>query len=180
MKSFESTMGVGSSFGSANIFATIDKDENFRSKVSTTGFELGRLMKDTAMYGPVTLTAETKGHGLDKNTITAKIDAEVSKLNLNNYTYHNLTIDGNIHGQEFEGKVNLNDKNAIVGFDGLVNINPNQEHAKFRLNVQGADLHKLNFTKDDIRIGLTAAADLKGGNVSKMNGTVWNFEHGSC
>jgi len=171
MKSFESTMGLGSSFGSANLFATIDKDENFRSKVSTTDFELGRLMKDTAMYGPVTLTAETKGHGLDKNMITAKIDAEVSKLNLNNYTYHNLTIDGNIHGQEFEGKVNLNDKNAIFGFDGLVNINPNQEHYKFRLNVRGADLQKLNFTKNDIRIGLTAAADLKGGTVNKMNGT---------
>src|SRR5665811_1133648 len=82
-----------------------------------------------------------------------------------------LIIDGNIHGQEFEGKVNLNDENAIFGFDGLVNINPNQEHYKFRLNVQGADLQKLNFTKDDIRIGLTAAADLKGGTVNKMNGT---------
>ena len=171
IRSFEATMGLGSSFGSANLFATIDKDENFRGKVSTTGFELGHLLKDTAMYGPVTLTAETKGHGLDKNTITAKIYAEVSKLNLNNYTYHNLIIDGKIHGQEFEGKVNLNDENAIFGFVGLVNINPNQEHFKFRLNVQGADLQKLNFTKDDIRIGLTAAADLKGGNVNKMNGT---------
>src|SRR5664280_2628233 len=123
------------------------------------------------MYGPVTLTAETKGHGLDKNTITAKIYAEVSKLNLNNYTYHNLIIDGNIHGQEFEGKVNLNDENAIFNFDGLVDLSPNQEQYKFRLNVQGADLQKLNFTKDDIRIGFTASADLKGSTVNKMNGT---------
>ena len=171
MKSFESTIGVGSSFGSANLFAAIDKNENFRSKVSTTGFELGRLLRDTAMYGPVSLTAKIKGHGLNKNTITAKIDAEVSEIYLNKYTYHNLIIDGNIHGHELEGKVNLNDKNAIVGFDGLVNINPNQEHYKFRLKVQGADLQKLNFTKDDIRIGLTAAADLKGVTVNKIKGT---------
>ena len=171
MKSFESTMGLGSSFGSANLYATIDKNENFRSKISMTGFELGRLLKDTAMLGPVTLTAETKGHGLDKNTVTAKIDAEVSKLNLNKYTYHNLIIDGNIRGQQFEGKVNLNDENAVFDFDGLVNMNPNMEQYKFRLNVQGADLQKLNFTKDDIRIGLTAAADLKGGTANKMNGT---------
>ncbi|MFC1527198.1 translocation/assembly module TamB domain-containing protein [Candidatus Neomarinimicrobiota bacterium] len=171
MKSFESTMGVGSSFGSANLFTTIDKNENFRSKVSMTSFELGRLLKNTTMYGPVTLIAETKGHGLDKNSITAKIDAEVSEIYLNKYTYHNLIIDGNIHGQEFEGKVNLNDENAIFSFDGLVNINPNQEHYKFQLNVQRADLQKLNFTKDDIRIGLTAAADLKGGTLNNMNGT---------
>lgn len=171
IKSFESTIELSSSYGSANLFVTIDKNENFRSKVSMTGFDLGRLLKDTAMYGPVTLTAETKGHGLDKNTITAKIDADVSNLYLNKYTYHNLLVDGKIHGQEFEGKVNLNDENAIFDFDGLVNLNPNQEQYKFRFNVQGADLQKLNFTKDDLRIGLTATADLKGGTLNKMNGT---------
>lgn len=171
MKAFESTMGLGSSFGSANLFAKIDKNENFRSKVSLNGFEMGRLLKDTAMFGPVTLTAETKGHGLDKNTVTAKIEADVSQIYLNKYTYHNLIVDGNIRGQEFEGKVSLNDENAVFDFDGLVNMNPNQEHYKFRLNVQGADLQKLNFTKDDIRIGLTAVADLKGGAANKINGT---------
>jgi len=171
IKSFESNMELGSSFGSANIFATIDKNENFTGTVSITSFDLGRLLKDTAMYGPVTLTAQTKGHGLDKNRITAKIDAEISEIYLNKYAYHNLSIDGTIHGQEFKGKVNLNDENALVDFDGLVNISPNHEQYKFRLNVQGADLQKLNFTKDDIRIGLTATADLKGSNVNKMNGT---------
>ena len=170
-KSFESTMGVGGSFGSANLFATIDKNKNFSCKVSMTGFGLGSLLRDTAMFGPVSLTAEAKGHGLDKNTMTAKIDAEVSEIYLNRYTYHNLIIDGNIRGQEFEGNVNLNDENAIFDFDGLVNINSDQEHYKFRLNVQGADLQKLNFTKEDIRIGLNAEADLKGGTVNEMNGT---------
>ena len=171
IRSFESTMGLRSSFGSANLFATIDKSENFISRVSITGFELGSLLKDTTMFGPVTLTAQTKGHGLDKNTLSAKIDAEVSEIYLNKYAYHNLIIDGNITGQEFEGKVNLNDENAIFEFDGLVNLSLNQERLKFRLNLQGADLQKLNFTKDNIRIGLSAAADLKGDSVNEMNGT---------
>ncbi len=170
IKSFESNVEFGSSFGAANMFASIDKNENFSSKVSIYGFDLGRLLKDTAMYGPVSLTAEIKGQGLDKDRITAKINAEVSEIYLNKYTYHNLSVDGNIHGQEFEGKVKLNDKNAIVDFDGMVNIKPDQEHYKFRLKVLGADLQKLNFTKDDIRIGLTAVADLKGGTVTKITG----------
>ena len=170
-KTFESTMEMGSSYGSGNLFATIDKNENFRSKVNINGFDLGHLLKDTAMYGPVTLAAEINGHGLDTNTVTAKIDASVSTIYLNRYTYHNLNIDGNIRGQEFEGKVNLDDENAKFDFDGLVNINPNHEQYKFKLNLQGADLQKLNFTKDDIRIGLNAATDLKGSKVSKMSGT---------
>ena len=171
VKSFESTVELATSFGSAHLFASIDKNENFTGKVSISNFDLGSLLKDTAMFGSVTLTAAAKGHGLDKNTIAAKIDAEVSEIYLNNYAYHNLSIDGNIRGQEFEGKVNLNDENAVVNFEGVVNINPDHERIKFRLNVEGADLQKLNFTKDDIRIGLTAAADLKGGNLNTLNGT---------
>ena len=107
IKSFESTMGMGSSFGSANLFATIDKNENFRSKLNITGFDLGSLLKNKTMFGPVSLTAETDGHGLDKKNISANIKAEVSDIWLNKYTYHNLNIDGTITGQEFEGKINL-------------------------------------------------------------------------
>jgi len=170
IKSFESTMGMSSSFGEVQLFATIDKNENFRSKINISRFDLGSLLKDKTMYGPVTLTAEVNGHGLDKDTIKAKINAEISQIYLNKYSYHNLNIDGNIRGKEFEGKINLNDENAVFDFDGLVNLNQNQESCKFRLNVQGADLQKLNFTKDDIRISFVAAADLKGGAVNKLNG----------
>lgn len=172
IKSFESTVKMNSSFGAAQLFATIDQNENFRSKLNITAFDLGSLLKDKEMYGPVTLSAEANGKGLDQKTIRAKITAVVSQMYLNKYTYHNLKVDGNVKGQEFEGKINLNDENVVVDFDGLVNLNPNEEQYKFQLNVKGADLQKLNFTKDDLRIGLTASADLKGGTVNKMNGKV--------
>ncbi|HEY5507484.1 MAG TPA: translocation/assembly module TamB domain-containing protein, partial [Paludibacter sp.] len=103
-------------------------------------------------------------------TITAKIKAEASEIYLNKYTYHNLKLNGTVSGREFDGKVNLNDSNAVFDFEGLVNLSPNQERYKFLLNVQGADLQKLNFTKDDIRIGLVAQSDLRGGSVTKLNG----------
>jgi len=170
MKAFETTIGMSSSFGSANLFATIDQQKNFSSKMNINKFDLGSLMKDKAMYGPVTLTAQVNGQGLDPKTIQAKIKAEVSEIYLNKYTYHNLKIDGTVSGKEFAGKINLNDKNAVFDFDGLVNMTPNEEHYKFQLNMQGADLQKLNFTKDDMRIGFNATADLKGGTINKLNG----------
>jgi hypothetical protein len=170
LKSFESTIEMGSSFGSANLVAILDENENFETRVSLDAFDLGSLLKDTAMFGPVTLTAEASGQGLDKNTIAAKIDVTASQFYLNRYNFHNLTVDGTINGQQFEGRVNLNDENAVFDAEGLVNLNPGQEKYKFRLNVEGADLQKLNITKDDIRIGLAASADLKGGSVNLMNG----------
>jgi len=170
MKSFETNTSLNSSFGAAKLYAAIDKNENFRSKADITNFDLGSLLKNKAMYGPITLIAEANGHGLNKNTIRATIKADASQFYLNKYTYHNLRIDGAVSGQEFTGKVNLNDVNAALDFDGMVNLNPNQEHYQFRLNVKGADLKKLNFTKEDLRIGFVATADLKGGSINEMNG----------
>lgn len=171
MKEFETTANMTSSFGDANVIASIDPAENFSGKVIMSSLDVGRFLKDTVLYGPVSLTAEADGQGLDMNTIKAKIKAEVTELYLNNYTYHNLNMDGTVNGKQFEGKINLDDENMVFDFDGLVNLNPDQEQYKFKLNVLGADLKKLKLTEADVQISFISAADLKGGSVDKMNGT---------
>ncbi|HAF27886.1 MAG TPA: hypothetical protein DCG75_02460 [Bacteroidales bacterium] len=170
IKSFETTVDMSSSFGSAYIFANIDKTENFNSKIRITDFDLGSLLKNKNMFGSVSLIAETTGHGLDKNNIEAKINAEVSDIQINKYSYHKLNIDGTLTDQEFAGKISLNDKNAAFDFNGFVSMKPNHENYKFHLNLKGANLQKLNFTKDDIRIGLIAETNLNGGAINELNG----------
>ena len=170
MKAFETTVGMTSSIGAAQLSATIGQDETFRGNLKMDSLDLGKLLKDSAMYGPVSLTAEAAGHGLNKKTVVAKIKTEVSAIYLNKYTYHKLNLDGNVTGQEFDGKINMKDENLAFDFDGLVNLNPNKEHYQFRLNIAGADLQKLKITKNDVRIGLTATADFKGGFVNELNG----------
>jgi len=170
LKSFKAAMGMSSSFGNANVSARIDSAENFNSVLNIKDFDLGSLLNDKEMFGPVTLTARIDGKGLDKKTMKADVKAEVSKIFLNKYTYHQLKMDGTLANQQFDGKINLNDENAVLDFDGMVNFIPGKERYKFRLNVQGVDLQKLNFTKDDLRISFNAQADLKGGTVDKLNG----------
>lgn len=121
------------------------------------------------MYG-VSLTAQVNGTGLKPETMKANVKANATEIYFNKYLYHDLRVDGNVSGREFSGKVNLNDKNAVLDFDGLVNITPEKEQYKFHLNLKGADLQKLNFTEKDLRIGLAAIADLRGGTVNKLNG----------
>ncbi|HEY6914592.1 MAG TPA: translocation/assembly module TamB domain-containing protein, partial [Paludibacter sp.] len=170
LKAFQSTLDMRSSFGAASVMASLDPLENFSANMNMVDFDMGSLLKDKGMYGPVSLIADVTGRGLDSKTMKAQIKADVSQIYLNKYVYHDLKIDGNASGREFSGKVNLNDKNAVFEFDGLVNLNPDEERYKFHLNVEGVDLQKLNFSKDDIRIGMDATADLKGGTVEKLNG----------
>ena len=171
IKEFATTANVTSSFGAANVIATIDPAENFNAKVILSNLNVGLFLKDTVMYGPVSLTAEAVGQGLDMNTMKAKIKADASEMYLNNYNFHNLSVDGTVNRKQFEGKAKLDDENADIEFDGLVNLNPNQEQYKFKLNVLGADLKQLKLTEADVQISFISAADLKGGSVDKMNGT---------
>ncbi len=171
LKSFESTANITSSFGAANLVASIDPNENFNSKVILNKLDVGRFLKDTVLYGPISLTAEVNGKGLDMNTIQAKIKADASELRLNQYTYHDLKLDGTVSGKQFEGKITGNDENAKFDLDGLVSLKPNQERYKIKLNVLGANLQKLHLTKEDVRTAFVVAADLKGGSADKMNGT---------
>jgi len=172
MKEFESTVKLNSSFGSGRIVASIDKNENFKANMNIPAFDLGSLMKDKVMYGPVSMIAVVSGKGVNPETLTAKIKASVSQMYLNKYNYRNLTVDGTVSGREFAGKLNLNDENAVLDFEGLVNLNPNREHFNFRLNVQGIDLQKLNLSNKDLRISFAASANLKGGTVNNLNGKV--------
>jgi hypothetical protein len=171
MKSFESIANMSSSFGAANLIASIDPAENFSSKLTMSNLDLGRFLKDTVLFGPVSLTAEANGHGLDTNTVKAKIKADVTEIYLNKYNYHRIKLDGSVTGKQFEGKINCNDENLVFDFDGLVNLYTNRENYKFRLDMKGADLQKLKLTKNDLRLAFVATADIKGGSATKMNGT---------
>jgi hypothetical protein len=167
---FITTIKMNSSMGKAWIDATIDKDENFNTKLNLENFDLGSLLKNKKMYGPVSMTAQVKGHGLNQKTVKADINANVSEIKLNNYLYHNLLLNGTIANQQFDGKINMNNQHAEFDFAGLVNFNPGKERLKFNLNLKGADLQKLNFTKENMQIAFNATADLKGGTISKLNG----------
>ena len=172
LKSFESTAEVTSSFGDANLTASVDPDEKFSGKLNLKNLDLGLLFKDTTMYGPVSLTAEASGHGLDLKTMQAKIKAEATSITLNKYNYQNIKMDGSVAGQVFNGKINLKDKNAEFDLDATANLNPGQEQVQFRFNLAGADLQKLHFSKTDLRIGLVAKADYNGKSVNEINGKV--------
>jgi hypothetical protein len=171
LKAFETNANMTSSFGDVRLIASVDQEENFSGKLSMSSLDVGRFLKDTTLYGPVSMTAEANGKRLDLATVQAKIKADVTELYLNKYTYHKLKMEGEFSGKQFEGKINLNDENLVLDFDGLVNLNPNQEQYRFKLNVKGADLQKLKITQNDTRISFVAAADLKGGTVNQMNGT---------
>jgi len=168
---FKTEATMTSSFGDANLTAAIDAKESYKGEVKLAHFDLGQLLKDTLLYGPVSLTASINGQGFDMKTMKAKIKAESTQFYFNQYNYQNLTLVGEVFGKHFEGKISLRDENMAFDFDGLVNLNLGQEQYKFRLKMLGVDLKKLHFLEKEVRVGFDAAADFKGNGLNNLNGT---------
>lgn len=171
LKEFTTDFSINSSFGNFALNGNIDKQENFKGTVSTQHFDVGSFLNNKKMFGPVTLNAKINGNGLDTHTVKANISADVPKIYLNQYTYHNLTVNGTFSKKLLNGKITLNDSNAVFDLDGYVNLNKGQEQYKINLDLKGADMKKLHFLKQDVKLALAAVVDIKGKNINSVNGT---------
>jgi hypothetical protein len=171
IKSFQTKLDLNCSFGTAQMTASIDPLENFNTNMKITNFDLGSLLMDKNLYGPLSMNAVINGNGLKLQTVEASVKANFSELYLNKYNYQNLNIVGQLSKEQFDGNIRLKDDNLDFDFNGQVNIKPKEEAFKFDFNLIKAKLQKLNLTKDDFNLELKAHVDLTGKSVDKLNGS---------
>lgn len=170
IKAFETSLGIASDFGSAKAFAKIDRTENFTADLSLDHFNAGKLLQDEKMFGPVTTHVTANGRGLGKNTVHSTFQVNAPELYLNNYTYHQLKLEGEIDRQHITATLALNDSNATLDLSTDANFNSGSESIKALLNVKGANLKELQITNDDLRIATTLNAGIKGANMDSLMG----------
>ena len=118
------------------------------------------------------MNASAAGTGLNKDDIKAKLNVQVDKAVVNGYPYRRLSIDGTASPKMFEGKVEIQDSNLAFIFNGTVNTNKEKPTYKFTLDLKGADLHRLNFTTDDIRVSGIMTSDFIGEDINDINGNI--------
>ncbi len=172
MKNFQAHLSLNSSFGAAQIQAALSANEHFKTTVSLSHFDIGKLIRNTNLLGAISLKAVADGQGLSMDSIKSKLDIAVSQMMIQKYNYHNLNINGNIRGKEFEGNITLNDSNAKFSIEALVQLDSNEQHYKYNLNVEGMDLLKLHLMKEDRRIAFDSRADIYMDSVQGMRGTI--------
>jgi hypothetical protein len=175
LDNFDTDVNLVSSFGNAKVKATFDqrrKDhEKYNADVDIANFDVGKLLSNDSI-GQITLRAKVKGTGLNPQTATARLAGKLVKADYNGYTYRDLNIDGNINNGQFEAKADMADPNlefqltANGGFKGKF---PN---GKLSLNVDIADLDKLNLHAGPLKLRGNVDADIADANPDNLNGKV--------
>ncbi|WP_035651899.1 translocation/assembly module TamB [Flavobacterium sp. ASV13] len=176
VQNFKTNLALKSSFGNAKVDALFDqrvkKREKYDATVYLLDFDLGRLIKNDSI-GKITLKAKVKGTGLDPKTANAAVDGLVQKAVFNKYTYRDLALKGNIENGSFAVRSGMKDPN--LNFDLVASGNTKEKYPaiKLNLNLDIADLEKLNLHAGPMKLRGNVDADIANSNPDFLNGKVF-------
>lgn len=113
---------------------------NYKGSIETKGFQLGSLLPSSGL-GQVAGTIELDGEGLDLNTINTEFSTNLNLLEIDNRKLQGITASGNLIKQKFNGKAQIKDQNALLNFDGEIDLTQSQPKFVFT-----GDIEKLNLS----------------------------------
>ncbi|WP_428232096.1 translocation/assembly module TamB domain-containing protein [Flavobacterium sp.] len=176
VQSFKTNLALNSSFGNAKVDGLFDqrvkKKEKYDATVYLLDFDLGRLIKNDSI-GKITLKAKVKGNGLDPKTAQAQFDGLVQKAVFNKYTYKDLALKGNIENGSFAVKSGMQDPNLHFDLVASGDTKDKYPSIKLKLNLDIADLEKLNLHAGPMKLRGNVDADIANSNPDFLNGKVF-------
>lgn len=171
---FNTNMNLVSSFGNAKINGTYDRriknKDRYDAKMELANFDLGKFIKNDSI-GKVTLKANIKGSGSNLKTATASLNGTILKAYYNKYTYQNLSVKGNIRNGNFNVTAVAKDPNLKFDLVSSGSFKDKYPTGKLKLNIDIADLEKLNLHAGPLKIRGVVDADIQSGNLDYLNGT---------
>ena len=122
------------------------KDLTYSGSLKTNNLEINKLL-NSGKIGALSMNISTNGKKLEGKPLKGKVKGEIESLQLLNYTYNDILLDGKYDGSGFDGAVKVNDKNIDADFKGIIDLTKKLPVFDFTLNVKDADLHALNITE---------------------------------
>lgn len=173
LKNFNTDLALATSSGNAKIKGTLDRrfknKEKYDLDASLDNFDLGRILKNDSI-GNVSFKAKVKGTGFDPKTANALADATVIRADFNGYTYQNLAVKGKINNGFFNANAFIKDPNLKFDLVSSGSFKDKYPKGKIHLNVDIADLNKLNLHAGALKIRGILDADIQSADVDYLNG----------
>ncbi|WP_281614603.1 translocation/assembly module TamB domain-containing protein [Flammeovirga sp. SubArs3] len=138
--------------------------ETYTGYLKTDSLDVGRVF-DVEQVGIVDFEGNVDGKGFDIHSIKLSVDAKMSRLDLNDYSYQNIYLDSTYMKEGyFNGGLRVNDPNLKMFVDGLLNFRDSTFH--FKSGILAPDLNTLNLTEKHVGLqtGMEASFDKVIGN----------------
>jgi len=153
-----------------------EESKRFKIKglVSLSNISLGELTGKPELYGNLSMRADVDGYAFSLRKYNGSLTGSIDSVEINKYKYRNISLNGNFSEKTWDGTVSVSDENIKMDILGLFNFKEKLPEFDFTLNIDRADLHKLNFDKPDTTssLSLLVTANFKGTNIDNLDGEI--------
>lgn len=141
----------------------------YKGTVRTEGFNLGGLV-NTQSLGSLAFEGDIIGKGFTMSTLDATLKGNLPFIEYNNYRYSDIAVDGQLAKRLFNGNIAINDEHLEATLKGLVDLSGKVPKFDFNALINNANLHNLQFTKDEIDFNGSFNVNFVGNNFDNFIG----------
>lgn len=155
MRDAAAKLNLQTSSGNADIDATfkmLPGDTAYTAVVNTQDLNLGYLLRNQKLLGPITMKANIKGHNFSINNLAAEVKAEIESAMINKYSYKNISIDATTEKNLYKAKIVSEDPNLKLKLDGIASFKTDSQYIIGVIDLQGANLQALNLHDENVRV----------------------------
>jgi hypothetical protein len=157
--------------------AVLDLNMNFKPKnttykgmLQTDNLQLGKLVKQNKV-GILSMNGQIDGQGFDINTLDAKINATVKRIDVDGAQYKDLTINGLVSKKKFDGIFVSQDQKLALNLNGKLDLSGKQPFYNFNSRFISINLQKMGITKEPIIASGLATLNFTGDNLDNFTGS---------
>ena len=156
------------------LISDLDNIDNakYQGNVILDDFDIGTFLNRDDI-GKTSLNLDIYGQGFTQKYLNTTFIGDVKKVYYNGYNYSKIIVDGYFKQPIFKGKININDPNLFMDFDGFVDLSKKELSIDFHSKIDYANFEQLHFIKDSISIFKgDIKIKVKGTNIDNMIGDV--------
>lgn len=157
-----------------DISLQVDKENEiaYNGHLNANDFNAGKFFNVEDVIKNLDLVANVNGTGLDFENMEITMNGVVDSLELFDYVYHEIEINGNLINQKFTGDLTILDKFINLDFLGTVDYSGNVPAYNFTSNIKNAYLQQINMTsrEDSSRFSTKLDVNLMGDSPDNMQG----------
>lgn len=175
MQNARADLDLKTSLGDASLKGSISNPtDKHRAKydatVVTNDLNLGVIMQNDSMFGPLTANISASGTGFDPKTASANVNALINSAVLNRYNYTDVKIHADLANQKANFNLDINDPNITIALNGNSDLSGKFPAVMLNAVVDTLRTLPLNFTKDALDYHGNISADFPNTDPANLEG----------
>ncbi len=175
MNKADAKLHLNTDLGNASLNGNISNASNtaiaaYSAVLETAQLQLGKILQNDSMYGPLSAKITASGKGFDPKTMQAKLNGTISEAVINRYQYHDVVFSGDVLNKKANLTLNIDDPNLRINLTGEADVSNEFPAVKLNTQIDTINAYALNFLTDTLTYSGTINADFLNTDPAHLNG----------